>query len=163
MAGQRVVIFGNAGSGKTTLAGQMAAEGGHAVLSLDAIAFGEGTQRRPETDCVADLQHFIALNDRWIVEGCYATLAEAALRHADGLIFLNPGVGVCLERCRKRAWEPDKFSSKVEHDTALAFLLDWVAGYASRDDEYGLAAHRRVFEAFGGPKREIGAEGSQPE
>lgn len=36
----------------------------------------------------------------------------------------------------------------------LAQLIDWVREYDTRDDEYGLRCHRRLFDAFAGPKRE---------
>jgi hypothetical protein len=38
----------------------------------------------------------------------------------------------------------------------LEALLAWVREYETRDDEYGLARHRAVFEGFRGPKREYG-------
>jgi hypothetical protein len=34
-------------------------------------------------------------------------------------------------------------------------LLDWVAGYYTRDDQWSLAYHRRVFDAYSGTKAEI--------
>ena len=38
----------------------------------------------------------------------------------------------------------------------LPFLLDWVAQYYERDDAMSYAAHRRIFDAFAGSKRETG-------
>lgn len=37
----------------------------------------------------------------------------------------------------------------------LAPLQDWVAGYYHRDDAWSLAAHRRIFDAFPGPRHEV--------
>jgi hypothetical protein len=39
----------------------------------------------------------------------------------------------------------------------LEALVAWVREYDTRADEYGLARHRAIFDAFRGPKREIGA------
>jgi hypothetical protein len=38
----------------------------------------------------------------------------------------------------------------------LVPLVAWVAEYATRDDEFGLARHRAIFDGFAGPKREYG-------
>lgn len=164
----RLVILGNSGSGKTTLARRLAARGesvfvqdglpadGAPVLSLDAVAFVDGTpERRPLADSVAELARFADAHDAWVVEGCFGDLAEAALARADGLLFLNPGVEACLAHCRARPWERDKFPTRQAQDALLAGLLDWVARYDERDDEYGLRRHRAVFDAFAGPKREL--------
>lgn len=36
----------------------------------------------------------------------------------------------------------------------LRELIEWVREYETREDEYGLARHRRIFDDFKGPKRE---------
>ncbi len=77
-----------------------------------------------------------------------------ALSGASELRFLNPGVDACVANCRARPWGPHKYPSKEEQDARLDFLLDWVREYATRADEYSLAAHRRLYDAFGGTKRE---------
>ena len=150
----RLVLLGNAGSGKTTLARRLAVETGAAVLSLDAVAFGAEAVRRPLDESAALLAAFQDEQRAWIVEGCYADLAALALERAEALRFLNPGVAACLAHCRARPFEPDKFESPERQDARLDDLLAWVATYEERDDEFGLAAHRRVFEAFTGAKRE---------
>ena len=39
----------------------------------------------------------------------------------------------------------------------LAFLLDWVAGYFTRDDTMSYTRHRRLFDGFAGTKTEVTA------
>ncbi|GIZ11003.1 hypothetical protein NCCP436_04190 [Pseudomonas sp. NCCP-436] len=73
----------------------------------------------------------------------------------DELIFLNPGVEICIAHCRARPWEPEKFSSKEEQDENLENLIEWVAAYDTRSDEYGLRRHRALYEAFKGKKCEL--------
>lgn len=149
----KTVILGNSGSGKTTLARRLA--DGAPVLSLDAVAFVAGTpERRPLADSAADVERFATTHDAWVIEGCFADLAEVALRHADRLVFLNPGVEACVAHCRARSWERDKFATRAEQDAMLDPLLAWVARYDERDDEYGLRRHRAVYEAYPGDKRE---------
>lgn len=153
----RVVIIGNAGSGKTTLARRLCAQSGAAHLSLDALAFDEGAARKPLDESAALLRRFIEAHERWVIEGCYADLASLALPSCSELIFLNPGVEACIANCRARNWEPDKFESAEAQNATLESLIEWVAQYEARDDEYGLQRHRALFDAFEGPKREVDA------
>lgn len=89
-----------------------------------------------------------------MVEGCYADLAAVALEHGPCLVFLNPGVDACVRHCVARPWEPHKYATKEEQEANLPMLLEWVRGYETRGDECSLAAHRALFEAYGGPKIE---------
>jgi adenylate kinase family enzyme len=153
----RILIYGNSGSGKTTMARQAAAEHGLPHLDLDLVAWDTPGVRRTPADSVAALEAFFAANDGWVVEGCYGDLVEAVLPYCTELRFLNPGVEACVANCRARPWEPEKYPSAEEQDERLAFLLDWVRQYDTRGDEYGLAGHRAIFDTFAGAKREYGA------
>ena len=126
-----------------------------ARLFLDEVAFQDGAERRPLSDSIADVRRFMADNESWIIEGCYAEIIEAILGNCEELIFLNPGVDVCIAHCRARPWEPEKFSSKEEQDDNLENLIEWVAAYESRADEYGLSQHREIYDAFPRKKREL--------
>jgi len=92
--------------------------------------------------------------DQWIIEGCYGDLVEAVLPHCSELRFLNPGVETCVAHCNCRPWEASKFSSAEEQNAMLSQLIQWVKDYESRDDEYGLKRHRRIFDSFSGAKQE---------
>ena len=150
----KVVLLGNAGAGKSTLARKLMQTESAARLSLDELAFSGGSDRRPLADSVQDAMAFIASHDSWIVEGCYADIVQPLLQHADTLIFLNPGVEACVRHCQSRPWEPEKFASREQQDSHLSFLLDWVKSYETRTDEYGLPQHRALFDAFAGHKIE---------
>ena len=153
----RVVILGNSGSGKTTMARALQAEHGLAHFDLDAVAWSEAGVRRPLAESVAEVEAFAQACDAWVIEGSYATLAEAALASATDLWFLNPGVEACLANARRRAWEPEKYATLGDQDARLPFLVDWIRSYPTRGDEYGLTAHRAVFDAFRGEKRAVTA------
>lgn len=124
-------------------------------LSLDEVAFEGGTERRSLQDSCADVKGFIASHESWIIEGCYADIIELILSDCEELIFLNPGVEVCIAHCRARPWEPEKFSSHHEQDKNLENLIEWVRSYETRTDEYGLRRHRELYESFWGNKREF--------
>lgn len=148
----RVLVLGNSGSGKSTYAKHLAAERGLVHFDLDVIAFDGTANRRPLEDSVRDLHDFISRNPSFVIEGSYASLIGAASSFADELHFLNIGTEACLENARNRPWEPHKFPSLEAQNEALGFLLDWIASYDHRDDDYGLQAHMEVFEQFPGKK-----------
>ena len=151
----RYLLFGNSGSGKTTMARVLAAEHGLVHLDLDTVAWSSPGVRRPAAESIAEIERFLARNNGWVVEGCYADLMDPILSAATEVRFLNPGVERCVANCLARSWEPDKYSSKEEQDAKLAFLLGWVRDYETRDDEYSLKAHRALFDRYQGTKREI--------
>jgi adenylate kinase family enzyme len=150
----RIVVLGNSGSGKTTLARRLAARHGVGHLDLDAIAWAAPGERRPLAEAAAELRSWMAAREGWVVEGCYGDLLEVAAERATELRFLNPGVEACVAHCRARPWEPGKYASAAEQDARLEFLLAWVREYPFRDDEYSLARHRALFDAFPGTRRE---------
>lgn len=150
----KIILLGNAGAGKSTMSRHLIGDRPVARLSLDEIAWREGPERKPLAESLAELDEFIRANDEWVIEGCYSDLVEAALPHCTELRFLNPGVEVCVRHCLSRPWEPEKFSSEDEQNANLENLIQWVREYATREDEYGLKRHRRIFDAFNGPKRE---------
>lgn len=154
---QRILIFGNSGSGKSTLAARLREEQGLAHLDLDVLAWLPITppERRPLAESGQAISEFVAAHENWVIEGCYADLLELAAPLATEAIFLNLSVAQCQANARTRPWEPHKYSSRAAQDANLAMLLEWIAGYPSRDDELSLRAHRQFFEAFQGRKREL--------
>jgi adenylate kinase family enzyme len=150
----RVAIVGNSGSGKSTLAGQIAAAHSIVSLDLDTVAWEPGkiaVARAPEA-AAADVTAFCSMHDRWVVEGCYAALVRHTIAYSPLLLFIDPGMDACLAHCRNRPWEPHKYASKAEQDAKLEFLLTWVRGYYTRDDDLSLRAHRTLFESYHGLK-----------
>lgn len=150
----RIILLGNAGAGKSTMARRLMHGQSIPRLSLDEIAWADGAERRPLEESVQALRKFIDDNDHWIIEGCYSDLAEVALPFCEELLFLNPGIEACVEHCLKRPWEPAKFPTEKEQEEMLVNLIAWVREYETRSDEYGLQRHRLLFERFSGKKRE---------
>jgi hypothetical protein len=151
---QRIIIYGNAGSGKTTMAREAACALGVARLCLDQIAWGPPGARKSRAESLAALATFIAQNAGWVIEGCYGDLVQAALPHCTELRFLNPGIEACVANCRKRPFDPEYCSSPEEQARYLEPLIEWVRQYEARQDEYSLARHRALFDGFAGTKCE---------
>lgn len=150
----KVILLGNAGAGKSTMARRLIGNRRIVGLSLDEIAWQRGAERMSLDASLQALRRYIENNDAWVIEGCYSDLVQAALPHCTELRFLNPGVDVCVSHCRQRPWEPEKFATPQDQQATLAPLIEWVRRYETRDDEYGLKRHRQLFDAFAGPKKE---------
>jgi adenylate kinase family enzyme len=152
----KILIFGNSGSGKTTLAQRLSQAHGLPHLDLDSIVWESdqiAVTRSPDA-IAASLSAFLVAHPRWVIEGCYGELVEAAAGQCTELIFLNPGLETCLAHNRERPWEPHKYASKEDQDAMLENLQAWVAGYYERDDQWSYRAHRRIFDSFAGRKSE---------
>lgn len=153
----RFAILGNSGSGKSTLAGWLAKSADLPSLDLDSVAWEPGriAAPRPEREAEADVASFCTRNDRWVIEGCYSNLIEAAFPYEPLFILLDPGVEQCLANCRDRPWEPHKYPSRQEQDENLGMLLAWVAEYYTRDGTMSLKQHRACFDRYDGRKVEL--------
>lgn len=150
----KLVLLGNAGAGKSTMARRLIGNRQIPCLSLDEIAWDPGVQRKPLPESLELLNDFLKTNDQWVIEGCYGDIIEAALPQCTELRFLNPGLEACVAHCNRRPWEPSKFSSAEQQNAMLARLIQWVKEYETRNDDYGLKRHRQIFDNFSGTKRE---------
>jgi adenylate kinase family enzyme len=153
----KIRILGNSGSGKTTLARRLGGWQRVPLMELDGYvwAASDTPTQRPDAAIRDDVNRFIANHKSWIVEGCYAKWAEFTLAYAPTLVFLDLPMESCLDHCRARPWQVEKFASKSAQDRTLPFLLDWVRAYYMRDDDSSRVQHLRVFEQYGGPKHRI--------
>ena len=152
----RVAVFGNSGSGKSTYARALASRHVLPHLDLDSIVWEPNrvAVQRPHADILASLQEFLVARDAWVIEGCYGELVEVAAAQSTELVFLNPGLTVCLANNLERPWEPQKYASLDQQNAMLANLQTWVADYYSRGGPWSYEAHRRIFDAHTGAKIE---------
>ena len=156
----KILIFGNSGSGKSTLAKEKIRSFSCSHLDLDTIAWEEGREtpsRKPLADSGKLIETFLANNENWVIEGCYADLLNLVVPKSTEIIFLNPGIETCMANCRNRPWEPHKYSSPEAQDANLEMLLKWIEQYVHREDEFSLLAHRKLFDAYPGKKQEFTA------
>jgi uncharacterized protein YaiI (UPF0178 family)/adenylate kinase family enzyme len=154
---KRLVIFGNSGAGKSTLAARLARAHGLAHLDLDTLAWepDQPPTRRDLDHGIRAIEAFVAEHPGWVIEGCYADLLVVTLTHRPKLVFLNPGIEACAANCRTRPWEPHKYATPEEQDASLEMLVEWVRAYATREDVFSLASHRRLYDGYDGEKAEV--------
>lgn len=152
----KIIIFGNSGSGKSTLARALSNLHQAEHLDLDLIAWkaDQPGVRADFADSRNELLQFIERSESWVIEGCYSDLLKEAAVHCTELIFLNPGVEACVENCKARPWEAHKYPTPEAQDKNLRMLIEWVKEYETRDDEFSLREHRKLFDSHAGRKVE---------
>ena len=151
---RKVVIFGNSGAGKSTMAQEIATHENLAHLDLDTIAWetGDPPQRTPLEKAGAAIDAFMSANRGWAIEGCYADLIELVLPQSPEIIFLDLPVEECIANARARPWEPHKYESPDAQDANLTMLIDWISQYPYRDGEFSRNAHAALFRDYPGKK-----------
>ena len=152
---RRVLIFGNSGSGKTSLAKALCEENSLAHLDLDSLAWAPtNPPQRADLECSkSDIECFTSANNDWVIEGCYTDLLEMVAPLSTEIIFLNLPVEDCIANARRRPWEPHKYPSKAAQDNNLPMLLEWISQYTNRGDTFSFHTHHAFFEGYKGKKQ----------
>jgi adenylate kinase family enzyme len=147
---RRTLMIGNAGSGKTWLAGQLAALSGLPVIHLDDLRWTPGQYGKPrDNQLVMDEVARAAEAEAWLMEGVFGWLAKVAIGRATQLIWLDLPEDECLANVRARGIQGGGSDADFEA------LLTWVGEYRLRDNSSCFAAHLQLFEAFEGAKARL--------
>ena len=98
----RILILGRTGSGKTTLARQLAAALGVPHVELDSLYFGPDFSTAPLSVLRERTSAAIAV-DRWVTDGNKRAVRDLVWPRADTIIWLDYPMYVTLWRLAKRA------------------------------------------------------------
>ena len=93
----KILVTGNAGAGKSTLAVSLGQALNLQTFSLDSIVWQERWRKTPTKVRDARIAELIA-NDSWVIDG----VSSAALHAADVVVFLDVPRWKCLLRAMKR-------------------------------------------------------------
>lgn len=142
---QRIVILGNCGGGKSTLATQLGAVLDLPVYHLDQIFWKPGWVESERDEFDARVLEVTA-TERWIIDGNYTRTLQARIDRADLIIYINISRSLAVYRVVRRSvrhWgrtRPDMGDDCPDHiDPAF---LGFVWNYPKRRG----FEHRRMVE-----------------
>jgi len=98
---KRVLIIGNAGSGKTTFARQLAAKTGLPLVHLDQLYWHGNWEHLSQGELDARLQEEL-VRPEWIIDGNYNRTLAHRLNYCDTVLFFDMPILSCLVGITKR-------------------------------------------------------------
>jgi len=132
---RRVLVIGSGGSGKTTVAKEIAAKTGLPLIHLDQLFWHPGWVSTPDAEWDRVTDELIA-RDSWVMDGNYGRTLPKRVAAADTVVFLDLPRVVCTWRIFKRRFShfgktrPDVAPGCPEH---LSWeFVHWVWTYPSR-------------------------------
>ncbi|HVD96825.1 MAG TPA: hypothetical protein VNB90_01390 [Cytophagaceae bacterium] len=132
----KILIIGNGGTGKSTLADKMGKDLGIPVTYLDLIMWNKNWDRLPEKEFTKQLSKITATKD-WIIEGWgyHSTLYER-VEKADVIVYLQYPLAFCLKSVLERnkkynnkknpydPFEDDRLSNQALFEEAVRKMHD---------------------------------------
>ena len=88
MVMQRILVIGNGGAGKSTLARALSQRLDLPCVELDALYWGPGWTPRLPDDFPADVAR-AAAGERWVIEGNYGSVRALLWPRADTIVWLD--------------------------------------------------------------------------
>ncbi|MEM1237117.1 MAG: hypothetical protein AAGI10_09115 [Pseudomonadota bacterium] len=153
----RVMVIGQPGAGKSTLATMLGEKTGLPVVYLDKIHWKPGWVERPLAEKIP-LIRAEEEKPRWIIEGGLSATWDTRLDRADMLVWINVGLLRRLWRVLARSWRyrgqsrPDLTEGCPEQFSWETVEFLW---FILRTWRPGKRRMQGVFDAFARPKVEL--------
>lgn len=97
---KKVLVTGNAGSGKSTVAKRIANRLDISCHGLDRIVWKEGWQKTPTFERSKEIRN-LTQQKTWVIDG----VDDEVMKAADTIIFLDIPRRVCFKRVPVRNWK----------------------------------------------------------
>ncbi|MGW4295618.1 topology modulation protein [Micromonospora chersina] len=118
---ERIAIIGCGGSGKSTIARQLAQSLGAPLTHLDGVYYDEQWRPLPQDEFAAQQEELVA-GERWIIEGNHASTLPIRLAAADTVIFLDLPAVTCLWGIAQRRW---RYRGGQHHQDGVYDRITW--------------------------------------
>lgn len=123
--GNRVVVTGLAGSGKSTFSLALAATTGLPVIHLDLHFWKSGWVAPSETEWREKQQQVLA-GDAWIADGNYHETLDLRLELADTVVVLDMPWWLCSARALRRGFQmPDQLPEGCDYAARMRLRDEW--------------------------------------
>lgn len=138
---ERILILGRTGSGKTTLARELAAALGVPHVELDSLYFGPDLSTAP-LSLLRERTNAAIAGDRWVTDGNKRAVRDLVWPRADTIIWLDYPFYVSLWRLAKRArTRTSSLSAQAAHTGSRSALPKQMLA-AARGVLTALRSHR---------------------
>lgn len=143
--GSRIAVVGTTGSGKTTLARELARRLGFDHIELDALNWEPGWQQAAN-DVFVERVRTAAERPRWVSDGNYSRACPVLWAHADTIVWLDYALPVIMWRLLRRTlrrivtrqelWGGNRESFRTQFLSRDSLLLWALQTYRRRRREY---------------------------
>ena len=101
---RRILVIGSGGSGKTTVASEIASRTGLPLIHLDQLFWRPGWDPTPDDEWDQVIDRLIA-QEGWVMDGNYGRTLPQRIAAADAIVFLDVPRLVCTWRILKRRFK----------------------------------------------------------
>lgn len=123
--GQRIIVTGLAGSGKSTMSLALGARTGLPVIHLDLHYWKPGWTAPSETEWREEQRRALA-GDAWIADGNYDETLDLRLERADTVVVLDMPWWLCVRRALSRGFRmPDELPEGCHYSSWQRLRDEW--------------------------------------
>ncbi len=132
--GKRIAVVGTTGSGKTTLACQLAQQLGYPHIEMDSLHWGPNWTEVPRDVFRARVDEALR-DDNWVIDGNYGKARDIVWSRADTLVWLDYGLPVIFWRLfwrtfkrivtKEKLWSgnQERWKDQLAHDSLFLWVL----------------------------------------
>jgi len=145
---QRILIFGNGGTGKTWLAREIGGILSRSVIHLDDLRWAPGQYGiARDNQLVFNEVVEAGKAESWLIEGVYGWLASAVLQRVTSLIWIDLPEEDCVANIATRGIQGGG------NEQSFQELIEWVCDYRRRENSStSYTGHKALFDAYTGTK-----------
>ena len=145
----KILIFGNSGSGKSWLSGELSKRTKLLEVNLDSVFWLPGGYSEKRSQEAIDQRiNEIKSNDNWVVEGVFGNLIEKFIPTASEIMFLDLPWNECNMNLINRGSESSKQLNQDLAEKNFKALVTWASEYKNRSSKASYSFHNQLFQSF---------------
>jgi len=125
---KKIIVIGCPGSGKSTFSRSLHQITGIPLFHLD-LMYWNADRTTVEKSVFHERLKDAMQNDRWIIDGNYASTIEMRMKACDTVIFLDYPLNVCLSGIEERRGKPRSDMPWIEPDEEDLEFIEFIKNY----------------------------------